>query len=87
METLTPDGTSTAVWTAAIAVIIATERIPGTSTTIKKNQEQQDRQKHKRRLEHQGTSTTAGMLPIVVTPETAGTTTTAEITTGSKECQ
>jgi hypothetical protein len=28
LETLTPDETSTAVWTAAIAVIIASPRIP-----------------------------------------------------------
>jgi hypothetical protein len=35
LETLTPDETSTAVWTAAIAVIIATPRIPETSTTVR----------------------------------------------------
>ncbi len=35
LETLTPDETSTAVCTAAIAVIIATPRIPETSTTVR----------------------------------------------------
>ncbi len=86
LQTLTPGKTSTAVWTAAIAVIIATPRIPETSTTVR-NIKSSRTARAQARTGASGTPSTAGMLPTVGTPETAGTSTTVGIRTGSKECQ